>query len=267
MQSPTLFESRRVAPETYTLPAYLPVPGAGILPVNAFLIHAAQPLLVDTGLAALKSDFMKRLSQLIDLEDLAWIWLTHTDPDHLGNLTDVLAAAPNARIVTTFLGMGKLGLQQIPTDRVYLLNPGQKLDLGDRTVTAIKPPSFDAPETTGLFDSKTRTLFSADCFGALMHQPAQTALEITPDALHEGLVAWSMVDAPWLAMVDAHAFDRALNTVHQLNAEMVLSSHLPPAPGMVDALLTHLRATRFATPANGPDQQAFEQIMAQIMVA
>ncbi len=74
----------------------------------------------------------------------------------------MLELAPNARIVTTYLGMGKLGIQGFPVERVYLLNPGQSLDVGDRTLQALTPPSYDAPETTALFDNKTRTLFSAD---------------------------------------------------------------------------------------------------------
>lgn len=267
MQSPTLFDARSITSETYLLPSYLPVPGAGILPVNAFLLRASQPLLVDTGLASLKAEFMESLSQLINLEDLRWIWLTHTDPDHVGNLLEVLRAAPQARIITTFLGMGKLGLLQLPLDRVYLLNPGQSLDLGDRTITAVQPPCFDAPETTGLFDHKTQTFFSADCFGALMQSPTATAIEMAPEALREGMVRWSLVDAPWLPLVNAQAFDHALKTVQQLNAEWILSSHLPPAADMAQTLITNLQAARYATPTPGPDQQAFEQMMTAMIAA
>ncbi|WP_416673642.1 MBL fold metallo-hydrolase [Egbenema bharatensis] len=267
MQSPTLFEARRVTTETYILPAYLPVPSAGILPVNAFLVKATQPLLVDTGLASLKADFMNTLSQLIHPEDLRWIWLTHVDPDHVGNLVDVLNAAPHAHVITTFLGMGKLGLLQLPLDRIYLLNPGQSMNLGDRIITAIKPPCFDAPETTGLFDHSTQTFFSADCFGALMQTPTETAMEIAPHALREGLVNWSMVDAPWLSMVDHQVFNQALSAVQQLDAEWILSSHLPPAAGMVQALIANLQPARHTTPTPGPDQQAFEQMMGKLMTA
>ena len=145
---------------------------------------------MDTGLASLNDAFMQNLRSLIPLEDLRWLWLTHTDADHTGSIRQILNEAPNARLVTTFLGMGKLGLQQIqvPMDRVYLLNPGQSLDLGDRSLTAVKPPTFDAPETTGFYDTKTKVLFIADCFGALMKEPAESAADIAPSDLHDGLV-------------------------------------------------------------------------------
>jgi glyoxylase-like metal-dependent hydrolase (beta-lactamase superfamily II) len=264
---PTFLNPRQVAAKTYILPSYLPVPGLGILPVNAFLMLGSEPLLVDTGLAALGSEFMVALGQLIDPQDLKWIWLTHTDHDHLGNLARVLAVAPQARVITTFLGMGKLALQQLPTDRVYLLNPGQHIRMGDRTLIAIQPPSYDAPETTGLFDPKTRTLFSADCFGALMQQPAETALEISEQGLQEGLVGWARVDSPWLSMVDPHTFAKSFTPLRQMAPELVLSSHLPPAPGMADRLMSYLQEARWATPTPGPDQQALEQMMAQAVPA
>jgi hypothetical protein len=70
-------------------------------------------------------------------------------------------------LITTFLGYGVLSLfEPVPLDRVYLLKPRESLDIGDRQLTAYKPPTFDNPATTGLYDSKSRALFSSDCFGA-----------------------------------------------------------------------------------------------------
>jgi hypothetical protein len=42
--------SYRVQPDISVLRDYLEVPGLGFLPVNAFVIHAAQPVVIDTGL-------------------------------------------------------------------------------------------------------------------------------------------------------------------------------------------------------------------------
>jgi flavorubredoxin len=262
MNRPTMFAPRQAAPGVDALPSYLPVPSFGLLPVNAYLIGGAQPVLVDTGLAALQDEFLRGLGSLIALEQLRWIWLTHTDPDHLGNLAAVLERAPRARVVTTFLGMGKLGLAQLPVDRAYLLNPGEVLNVGDRQLLALRPPAFDAPETTGLFDLKTRVLFSADCFGALLDAPAETAAEVPPDRLRDGLVTWATVDVPWLHSVDAAAFGKALDTVRRLDAGVILSSHLPPAFGMTEGLLRHLAAARAAPPFEGPTQPELERLMA-----
>ena len=66
MEQPTLFPSRTVGTDIELLPSYVPLPGLGVLPVNAFLIRSSEPVLVDTGLAALRDDFMPALRRLID---------------------------------------------------------------------------------------------------------------------------------------------------------------------------------------------------------
>jgi glyoxylase-like metal-dependent hydrolase (beta-lactamase superfamily II) len=262
MNAPTMIEPRRVAPDTDMLSVYLPVPGLGILPANAFLIRAAEPVLVDTGVLALGEAFFDQVCSLIDPGDLRWIWLTHLDPDHLGCFDRLLEAAPQARIVTTFLGMGKLGLSRaIAPERIYLLNPGQALEVGDRRLLALKPPSFDAPETTGLFDARTRTLFSSDCFGALLGAPVESAADIAAADLRDGLIAWTSVDCPWLAMTDEAALRAAIAQLLAHEPAMILGSHLPPAPAMAETLAGYLTAARLAEPFVGPDQQALMAMM------
>ena len=122
------------------------IPGLGFLPVNAYVVHAEQPLLVDSGLPTSRPDFLQALWTQIEPADLRWIYLTHPDRDHTGSLMEILQAAPAARLVTTFLGLGILSLEyQIDLDRIFLLNPGQSLDLGDRHLTAFRRRSMTVP--------------------------------------------------------------------------------------------------------------------------
>lgn len=262
MQVATMFGSRRAAPDTISLRSYAPLPGFGIVPVNAFVLKAREPVLIDTGMAALHDDFMRELRSVIDPGALRWIWLTHMDADHVGNLRAVLAEAPRARVVTNYLGMGKMGLQQLPLDRVHLLNPGQALDVGDRHLVAFQPPCYDAPETMGLFDTRSHCLFSADCFGALLSGPAERAQDLSAAALREGIVGWSAIDAPWLRRMSAPQLALSMAMLRDFNPQIILGSHLPPANGMADVLFDCLMAGREALPFVGPDQAMMDRMMA-----
>jgi len=153
---------------------YAPVPGLGgvpplFLPVNAFVLHAEQPVVIDSGLSTVDKDFVADLVEVLNPADVRWIWITHPDRDHTGGLWKLLQAAPKARLVTTFLGLGIMTSEwEIPLDRVFLLNPGQALDVGDRRLHCFRPPLFDNPSTTGFLDDRSGALFSSDCFGAPM---------------------------------------------------------------------------------------------------
>ncbi|MHC4507935.1 MAG: oxygen-binding di-iron domain-containing protein [Planctomycetota bacterium] len=266
MDKSTMFEPYQAAADIDVVPAYFPIPGLGILPVNAFVLKAAQPVLVDTGLVPLSDEFMEKLSCVIDPGDLRWLWLTHTDQDHIGSLWRVLEAAPKLRVITTYLGIGKMSLfEPLPMDRIYLLNPGQSIDVGDRILTAIKPPSYDAPETTGFHDPKTAAFFSSDCFGALMSEPVENAAGMGVENLREGMVTWATVDAPWLQIVDKTLFAKALDRVRELSPKLILSAHLPVACEMTEELLEYLGAAPEAQPFIGPDQQALEAMLKEMI--
>jgi hypothetical protein len=265
MSYPAFTGTRRIDPHTVALESYAELPGLGLLPVNAYLLQAREPVLVDTGMAVLRDEFMQALRSLIDPTALRWIWITHADADHIGGLRAVLEAAPNARIVTNYLGAGKLNLQQFPVERTYLLNPGQALDVGDRRLRAFRPPVFDAPETMGLHDSRSGFAFTSDCFGAVMERPADSAMAIAPAALQRGAALWAGIDAPWLPQVDSERWPAMLNPLRSLVPTLLLGTHLPPAAGLDEALYRALDTARGSEPFVGPDQATLEAALAAAM--
>jgi len=255
--------SYKAAPDIEVLTSNFPIPGYGLVPVNAFVIKGTEPILVDTGAAVENQEFMSALRSTIDPGELKWIWLTHTDFDHMGSLHQLLAENPELRVMTTFLGMGIMGLSApLPLDRVHFVNPGEKITVGNRTLTAVRPPVFDNPSTTGFYDDKSGVLFSSDCFGALLSDVPQSAADLSDTDLRDGQVFWATVDSPWLHKVDRNALASELDGIRKMAPKMILSSHLPVAPGqMLERLLGSLAAAPGAQPFVGPNQAAFEQML------
>jgi len=257
--------ARKVTEDIHILPSYFPIPGFGLVPVNAFVLKAKEPVLVDTGLNMDRDAFMGQLRSVIDPHDLRWLWLTHPDQDHVGSLVTLLNEVPHLRLITTFLGYGILSLSEnIAIDRLYLLNPGESLDVGDRQLTAYKPPAFDNPATTGFFDSKSKILFSSDCFGALVQTPADEAEAYDRQELLSGQALWETVDSPWLHKVDQRKFAAELSEIRSMAPSRILSSHLPPATSLTDAFLTNLASVPDSAPFIGPNQPALEAMLAQM---
>lgn len=258
-------EPLRISGSISALPSYVPIPGLGLLPVNAYVVKSKAPVLIDAGLHADAGEFMKALRAVIDPRDLRWIWLTHIDQDHVGSLRQLVDDAPRAKVVTNFLGLGKLGLfAPLPPERVHLLNPGQSIDAGDRKLFAFTPPAYDAPETMGAYDEKSRMLFSSDCFGAVLETTAEDAAAVEPDSLRERQMLWATIDSPWLRHTNESWLAGALNELRRMAPETILSSHLPPAFGMTETLAEALVAARGAAPFVGPDQRALEAMLTSL---
>jgi flavorubredoxin len=251
-------------PDVEVLPSYFQVPGAGFLPVNAFILKAKEPVLIDTGMGIESEEFMKVLESVIDPRDLKWVWITHDDADHIGSLQKILEAAPNARLAAFSLAILRMSTTWlVPMDRVYWLNPGDSINVGDRKLTAVRPPLFDNPTTIAVKDDKSEVLFSADCFGAIIPSPAQSTDDVAEAVLAQGMTGWASLDSPWVHMVPPSEFNKGLARIRKIAPKAILSAHLPPAIGKTEQFLELLATVPLSTPNVAPDQTALEQILAQ----
>ena len=126
----------KIAEETFVIPSYNPVPGVGLLYMNALVIRGREPILVDTGATIHSDAYIEAAFSLVDPLDVRWIFLSHEDRDHAGSLMRVLDMCPNARLVTNAVAHGKLSEEWvIPPQRVYYANSGESFDAGDRMLT------------------------------------------------------------------------------------------------------------------------------------
>ncbi|MEU8527781.1 MULTISPECIES: MBL fold metallo-hydrolase [Streptomyces] len=260
-------DTHKVGSDTTVLADSLDIPGIGHIPVNAYVLTASEPVVVDTGLSLADRDFVATLGSVMDPADVRWIWLTHPDRDHTGGIFELLDAAPEARVVTTFLGAGIMTTERpLPMDRVYFLNPGQSLDVGDRMLRAFKPPLFDNPATVGFYDDRTRICFSSDCFGGPMPtaELAESghANDLKPEDLRAAQLLWATVDSPWVHIVDPAKYRATIQPLLAMNPEIVLSTHLPPAVRMTSLMIDTITMAPDADPFVGPDQAALEQMLA-----
>lgn len=252
--------------DVHVLPTSLAVPGVGNIIINSYVLLAEQPVLVDAGIAADGDDFLDALRAVVDPAELRWIWLTHDDTDHTGNLGRVMELAPAARLVTHGLAALRMATWwPVPLDRVHAIRPGDRLDVGDRHLRAVRPPVYDNPMTAGLLDERSGALFSVDAFGAILPSTPQDAGDVPEGELLAGMTAWATFDSPWAHLVDRHRFGRTLDEVRSLAPTTILSSHLPAAGGAsLDGLLKVLEALPDAEPFVAPDLDAFAAIVAGI---
>lgn len=233
-----------IAPETYALPATLPVPGRGVQYMNPLLIRGSEPLLVDTGAAVLSTEYFDALTAIIDLDDVRWIFISHDDRDHTGGLLRLLELCPQAKVITSFQGVNRIGKEhELPLDRLVFANVGDNVDIGDRTLHLMRPPLFDSPATRGFFDDRTGLYYAVDAFGAVTPDYAEHVQDVPRDVYRDGFYWLNRANTPWLELVDPAKMAAVVDKIHALSPSVVASYHGPMAVGtlvdwMFDLLLT-----------------------------
>jgi flavorubredoxin len=222
----------QVADETFVVPWLLEAPPVGLFCMNSLVIRGSQPMIVDTGSPANRQEWLDNLWSVVDPEDVRWIFLSHDDRDHAGNLMAVLEACPNATLLTTWFSVGRMAEEWMtPLDRCRFVNDGDRIDLGDRSVTALRPPVFDNPTTRGLFDEQTGVMWAVDTFALPVSRPLEDAADIADDEFTEGQLLGGRLVAAWHPWLDEQKFNAYVDEVQSMPIEVVVSCHAPAIRG------------------------------------
>jgi flavorubredoxin len=259
----------QVSADSWLIPTLAEAPAGGYIGAHSLVIRGREPVIVDTGCALARDLWAPQVFSVVEPEDVRWIFLSHTDHDHVGNLELVLERCPNATLVASFGIVGHLsGDRDLPLDRMRWLDPGDALDIGDRTLRVVRPPMFDAPNTRGLYDPKDRLLWAVDSFGALFPGAVYDADDV-PTELYDGsFAALNSWNTPWLEWVDRERYARHVDTTASLDLDVVVSAHGPALRGnrIADAFRRTLELAA-APPVPQPGQAMLDDLLRAVLGA
>ena len=216
----------RVAPDTWVIPEIVPGPPGTVIALNSMVITAAEPVIVDTGNALSRDAWLEAAFSIVDPLDVRWVFLSHDDHDHSGNLTTVLDMCPNATLVTTQFTVERVGrAMELPLHRMRWVNSGDAFDVGDRTLVAMRPPVFDSPVTRGLLDTRTGVYWAVDTFAAPMPDHLHDIADMPASDWAEMLLLFNRMVSPWHSLLDPAKFDRYVDDVVALGITTVAGGH------------------------------------------
>jgi flavorubredoxin len=256
-----------VAPETFLLRSAQPAFGAPLsVNLNSLVIRAAQPVVVDTGTVANRQAWLADLTSVVDPADVAWVFISHDDEDHIGNLEQVLELCPNATLVISWAIVERTACSiGLPPQRMRWVDDGGSLDVGDRVLQAVRPPVYDSPTTRALFDPRTGVLWASDAFATPMPaNPVERVEELPPPMWAEGMALFHHhALSPWLSIVDRSAYGAKVARFRALEPRVIVAAHTPVIAGeAVARAFEHLAALPDVVPPPHPDQKALEAALA-----
>jgi flavorubredoxin len=222
----------RVAPDTYVIPELVPGPPGAFVSLNSMVITGAEPVIVDTGNELSRAEWMEAAFSLVDPIDVRWIFLSHDDHDHIGNLPAVLDACPNATLITNWFTVERtIRAMELPLHRMRWVNPGESFDAGDRTLVAVRPPIFDSPTTRGLYDAKTGVYWAVDSFASLLPGHVTDSDDVPYEMWRDSLTYFAQLVSPWVELTDGAKFAATVDDIARLDITTVAGGHLAPLHG------------------------------------
>ncbi len=133
---------------------------------NSYFIDAPRKTVVETVKEKFWPEYEAKLRSLVKPEDIEYIVMNHTEPDHSGCVGKLLEIAPKAVIVGTGNAIRYLkDLTTVPFNSIQVKD-GDELDLGDQVLRFISAPNLHWPDTMYSYLVEEQILFTCDSFGA-----------------------------------------------------------------------------------------------------
>ncbi len=262
-------EPYRIAPDTYLIPNLFPAEPGTFVPMNSLVILAEEPIVVDTGAPIFREQVMRNVSSVVDLDDVRWVFLSHDDGDHLGNMHAVLEQAPNAKVVANFFANERAALEPdraIPLDRQVWLEAGQSFDAGDRRLHLFRPPVFDGPTTRGLYDERSGVMWAVDSFAALTTGAVHEASDLPSDLYDESFTVFNSMISPWHQWLSPDVYGRHVDSIEAIGATTVASAHGPVLRGsFIPGALDRVRALAGQPNVPVPGQETLDALLAAVL--
>lgn len=133
---------------------------------NSYFINAEKKTIIEVAKEKFIDTYLTKLRAVTNPEEIQYIILDHTEPDHSGSLRILLDLAPSATVVGS--GNAIRYLEDIVNKpfKSLVVKDGDTLDLGNKTLRFIAAPNLHWPDSMFTLLVEEKVLFTCDVFGA-----------------------------------------------------------------------------------------------------
>ncbi len=188
---------------------------------NSFFINAERKAIVEVAKEKFRDNYFSKLRSLTNPEEIEYIILDHTEPDHSGSLRVLLDMAPSATVVGSGNAIRYLeDIVNLPF-RSLVVKDGDTLDLGNKTLKFIGAPNLHWPDSIYTYLVEDKVLFTCDSFGAHYCTP-----DIFSDFTEEYLSAFKYYFDVILKPYSRFML-KAIDKIENLDIDYICTGHGP----------------------------------------
>ena len=149
------------------------------------LLNDGKPILIDCGSHLHRRSIMDALGELLGDTSPEYIFLTHSELPHAGNIASVAEKWPDIQVIVSNVMLPYIEvLPVLPLENITQVVPGTKLEFPTRTLEFVDALLKDQPGSQWIYDPRGKTLFTGDGFG-YFHNSAD--LQKFSDEVEDGI--------------------------------------------------------------------------------
>ncbi len=188
---------------------------------NSYFINAGKKALVEVAKEKFSDKYLEKLRSVTDPQEIEYIILDHTEPDHSGSLQMLLEVAPSATVVGS--GNAIRYIEDIVNApfKSLVVRDGDTLDLGNKTLRFISAPNLHWPDTIFTYLEEDKLLFTCDSFGA-HYCDYNMFSSLTPDFLKSYKYYFDVILKPY-----SRFMVKAIEKIRPLEINMICPGHGP----------------------------------------
>ena len=134
---------------------------------NSYLILDEKTALIDTVDDAITDQYLENITHLMNGRELDYLIINHMEPDHCGNIENIVKMYPNVKVVgntKSFTLFHQFYNMDITANQMSV-KEGDELSLGSHNLKFVFAPMVHWPEVMMNLETTKGILFAADAFG------------------------------------------------------------------------------------------------------
>lgn len=139
---------------------------------NSYLVKGEKTALIDTVHERFTPEYIDLIEEHTSLQDIDYIIVNHTEPDHSGSLKEILKRNPNIQVYGSTASIKNLGGIMNCEFKSSVVKQDEELDLGKGVVLKfIIAPNLHWPDSIFTYLESDKLLFSCDFLGSHFCEP------------------------------------------------------------------------------------------------
>ena len=191
---------------------------------NSYFIDAEKKAVIDTAKESFKDVYIEKVKEVAIPEDIEFIIISHTEPDHSGSLKYLLEISPNATVYGSRQAINYLNEIIGRPFKHHIVKDNDTLSLGNKTLKFISAPNLHWPDTIYTFLEEDGLLFTCDSFGThyCTDEMFDDLITNTSDYLDTFKYYFDVILKPFSKFMV-----KAIDKIKDLNINMICPGHGP----------------------------------------